>query len=90
MKKYRVTLNERQLRLISRCVEDCSRFMGGQTEMWNTTSLLANCNEIQNKLNSEIERAQTQEQTLSSNINELLNSNDTVKLKKLIDKGEEQ
>ena len=54
MRKFTVTLNERQLWLISRCVEDCSRFMGGQTEMWNTTSLLANCNEIQNKLKLEL------------------------------------
>lgn len=54
MKKYRVTLNERQLRLISRCVEDCSRFMSGQTEMWNTTSLLANSYEIQTKLKLEL------------------------------------
>lgn len=36
MKKYRVTLTERQLVLISKCVEDCHRFAAGQTELWNT------------------------------------------------------
>ena len=40
MKKFRVTLNEHQLRLISQCVEDCHRFMGGQMELWNTISCL--------------------------------------------------
>lgn len=40
MKKFRVTLNEHQLRLISQCVEDCHRFMGGQMELWNTISRL--------------------------------------------------
>ncbi|MCQ2219757.1 MAG: hypothetical protein MJZ12_00105 [Prevotella sp.] len=38
MTKYRVTLTERQLRLVSKCVEDCHRFAAGQTELWNTTS----------------------------------------------------
>lgn len=40
MKKYRVTLNEHQLRLVSLCVEDCHRFMGGQMELLNTISCL--------------------------------------------------
>lgn len=38
MTKYRITLTEKQLRLVSRCVEDCHRFAAGQTELWNTTS----------------------------------------------------
>lgn len=38
MKKYRITLTEEQLMLISKCVEDCHRFAAGQTELWNTTS----------------------------------------------------
>ena len=38
MKKYIVTLNERQLRLIAECVEDVSRFISGQMELWNATS----------------------------------------------------
>lgn len=38
MKKYRVTLNERQLRIIAECVEDVSRFISGSMELWNATS----------------------------------------------------
>lgn len=50
MKKYRLTLNERQLRLISACVEDCHRFAGGQVELSNTTLMLDNCREVREKL----------------------------------------
>lgn len=35
-KKYQITLTEEQLMLIARCVEDCSRFAAGQTELLNT------------------------------------------------------
>lgn len=38
MKKYRLELTEHQLMLLARCTEDCSRFIAGQTEMWNSTS----------------------------------------------------
>lgn len=38
MKKYKITLTERQLILVSNCVEDCHRFAAGQTELWHTTS----------------------------------------------------
>lgn len=34
-KKYQITLTEEQLMLIARCVEDCSRFAAGQTELYN-------------------------------------------------------
>lgn len=37
-KLYNLVVNEEQLMLISRCVEDCSRFAAGQYEMFNTTS----------------------------------------------------
>lgn len=50
-KKYQITLNERQLRLISFCVEDIHRFMGGQMELSNCTSMLDNEHLIQDKLN---------------------------------------
>ena len=52
MKKFRVTLNEHQLRLISQCVEDCHRFMGGQMELLNTISCLDHKNfmELRDKL----------------------------------------
>lgn len=38
MKKYKITLTERQLILVSKCVEDCHRFASGQTDLWHTTS----------------------------------------------------
>lgn len=50
MKKYKVTLNEHQLRLIIDCVEDIHRFMGGQVELSNATSILDNMREVQIKL----------------------------------------
>ena len=38
--KWRIELTERQLNLIANCVEDCHRFIGGQMEMFNSTSCL--------------------------------------------------
>lgn len=49
-KKYQVTLNEEQLRIISACLEDCHRFMSGQVEMANSTAILDNMHEVQEKL----------------------------------------
>lgn len=49
-KKYRLILNEHQLRLISKCVEDCHRFAGGQVELANTTCMLDNPLEVQDIL----------------------------------------
>lgn len=49
-KKYQITLNERQLRLISFCVEDIHRFIGGQMELSNCTSILNNSHEIADRL----------------------------------------
>ena len=39
-KKWRIELNEHQLRLIANCVEDCHRFIGGQMELSNSTACL--------------------------------------------------
>ena len=39
-RKFQVTVNEHQLHLMAACIEDCSRFLCGQTELWNTTSQL--------------------------------------------------
>lgn len=39
-KKYRLTVGESQLHMIAACVEDCSRFMSGQAELCNCTSML--------------------------------------------------
>lgn len=35
-KRYTIEVDEEQLMLISKCVEDCSRFAAGQVEMDNT------------------------------------------------------
>lgn len=40
MKKYQVTLTEEQLMLIAKCVEDCHRFVCGQTGLDNTIDVL--------------------------------------------------
>lgn len=37
-KLYNLVVNEKQLRLIADCVEDCSRFAGGQFGMTNTVA----------------------------------------------------
>lgn len=37
-KKWRIELTEHQLMLMAKCVEDCHRFMGGQTELMNSTT----------------------------------------------------
>jgi hypothetical protein len=51
MKKFRVTLNEHQLRLISQCVEDCHRFMAGDLRMQNSTCCLKGYHKIGSRLN---------------------------------------
>lgn len=50
MKKYRVTLTEKQLMLIANCVEDCHRFACGETEMWNTVQLMNANKELRAKM----------------------------------------
>ena len=50
-RKFQITVNEHQLNLIAACVEDCARFLCGQTEMWHTTSQLSkNYLELREKL----------------------------------------
>ena len=49
-KKFRITVSESQLRMIAACVEDCSRFMSGQTELSNCTSMLDYMREVQDAL----------------------------------------
>lgn len=48
--KYTLTVTESQLRLIADCVEDMSRFMGGQMELWNAISKLNNFIELKERL----------------------------------------
>ena len=40
-KKYQITLTEEQLMLMAHCVEDCSRFAAGQTELYNVLRFIA-------------------------------------------------
>ena len=49
-RKYRLTVSESQLRMIAACVEDCSRFMSGQTELYNCTSMLDDMHELHEEL----------------------------------------
>jgi hypothetical protein len=52
-KKFQLTVNEHQLRLMAACIEDCCRFLTGQTELWNTASQLiksTNYSELRKKL----------------------------------------
>jgi hypothetical protein len=49
-KRYKLELSESQLHLVAYCVEDLHRFMSGQMELFNCTSMLDNCLEVQDKL----------------------------------------
>ena len=49
-KEWRIELNEYQLRLIANCVEDCHRFIAGQTELSNSTACLKHYLEISKEL----------------------------------------
>lgn len=73
--------------IIQKLINDIvdSKVKQESSEENDVTNLTNQISEIQNKLNSEIERAQTQEQTLSFDINKLLNNSDTITLKNLID-----
>ena len=48
--KWRIELNEHQLRLIANCVEDCHRFIGGQMELSNSTACLKHYRELSQEL----------------------------------------
>ena len=49
-KKWRIELNDKQLRLIANCVEDCHRFIAGQMELNNSTACLNYCRILREKL----------------------------------------
>lgn len=48
--KYTITLSEKQMMIIANCVEDIHRFLAGQTELANATSLLDNHREVTDSL----------------------------------------
>lgn len=48
--KYQITVTKEQLKLIANCIEDCHRFISGETEMQNSTMILDNHREVKNKL----------------------------------------
>lgn len=50
-RKWRIELNEHQLRLIANCVEDCHRFISGQTELINSTACLEHYKSLSEELN---------------------------------------
>lgn len=49
--KWRIELNEHQLRLIANCIEDCHRFISGQTELRNSTACLKHYKALSEELN---------------------------------------
>lgn len=49
-KNFQITVNEHQLQLIADCIEDCCRFLAGQTELWHTISQLPNYLVLREKL----------------------------------------
>ncbi len=50
MRKYTITLTEEQMLLISHCIEDIHRFLGGDTELSYTISALDNWKELRDNL----------------------------------------
>lgn len=50
-RKWSVELTEHQLMLMAECVEDCHRFLAGQTELSNTTKYLEHTGELWDGLN---------------------------------------
>ena len=49
-RKFQIIVNEHQLRLIADCLEDISRFMSGQMELWHATSNLNTYRQLADKL----------------------------------------
>ena len=50
MRHYTITLNEEQLLLVSRCIEDIHRFLAGDTELCHATATLGSWRELQDRL----------------------------------------
>lgn len=48
--KWKIELTGHQLMLMARCIEDCHRFMAGQTELFNSTCCMKHHRQLQEKL----------------------------------------
>ena len=48
--KWKIELTGHQLMLMARCIEDCHRFMTGQTELFNSTCCLKHYCQLHEKL----------------------------------------
>ena len=48
--KWRIELTEHQLRLMAQCIEDCHRFIAGQTELSNSITCLKHYRELYDAL----------------------------------------
>ena len=69
MKQYTITLSEEHLRLIANAVEDWSRFLSGQCELHNATSLIAdidNYKKVQDVLFKQVHPCVTPELPLNA------------------------
>lgn len=64
-KKYRLTVSESQLWMIAACVEDIHRFMAGQTELYNCTSMLEDMHELHDEMRK-LQKLVTPELSLGS------------------------
>lgn len=60
-KKFTITCNEEQLMLMSNAIEDWTRFLCGQCEMWNGTSMLENGLKIREILDTDVKLLVTPE-----------------------------
>ena len=49
-RKFQITVNEHQFKLIANCLEDICRFMSGQMELWHATSNLNTYSQLSDKL----------------------------------------
>ena len=49
-RNYKIELTEHQLLLMAQCVEDCHRFIAGQTELDNSISILKSYCKLKDKL----------------------------------------
>lgn len=60
-KVYKVTFTKSQLRLVAEALEDWHRFLAGQCELWQATSMLPNYRQIVEVLNKQVKPLVTPE-----------------------------